>query len=53
MVFGWGQGDSIMRKIKLPGVERVDWLFRLATAHNLVRLVRLRKLQRGTLIPAQ
>ena len=53
MVFGWGKGDSIMRKIKLQGVKRVDWLFRLlATAHNLVRLVRLRRLQVGQLIPA-
>ncbi len=49
MVFGWGKGDSIMRKIKLQGAKRVDWLFRLlATANNLVRLVKLRKL-----IPAQ
>ena len=49
MVFGWGKGDSIMRKIKLQGVKRVDWLFRLlATAHNLVRMVKLQKL-----IPAQ
>ena len=49
MVFGWGKGDSIMRKLKLQGVKRVDWLFRwLATANNLVRMVKLRKL-----IPAQ
>jgi len=49
MVFGWGKLDSIMRKFKLHGVERVDWLFRLlATANNLVRMVKLRKL-----IPAQ
>jgi len=48
-VFGWGKLDSIMRKFKLRGVERIDWLFRLlATANNLVRLVKLRKL-----IPAQ
>lgn len=48
-VFGWGKLDSIMRKFKLQGVERIDWLFRLlATANNLVRLVKLRKL-----IPAQ
>src|SRR5271166_1227532 len=53
MVFGWGKGDSIMRKIKLQGVKRADWLFRLlATAHNLVRLVRLRRLPVGKLIPA-
>ena len=49
MVFGWGKGDSIMRKLKLHGKGRVDWLFRwLATAHNLVRLGKLQKL-----IPAQ
>jgi transposase len=46
MVFGWGKGDSLMRKLKLQGQKRVDWFFRLlATAHNLVRLVKL--------IPAQ
>jgi hypothetical protein len=49
MVFGWGKLDSIMRKFKLHGVERIDWLFRLlAAANNLVRMVKLRKL-----IPAQ
>jgi hypothetical protein len=45
-VFGWGKLDSVMRKIKLHGLDRVDWLFRfLVTAHNLVRMVKL--------IPAQ
>ena len=45
MVFGWGKLDSIMRKFKLRGVEKVDWLFRLlATANNLLRMVKLRKL---------
>jgi transposase len=49
MVFGWGKLDSIMRKFKLHGVERIDWLFRLlAAANNLVRMVKLRKL-----VPAQ
>jgi Transposase DDE domain len=49
MVFGWGKADSIMRKLKLHGAKRVDWLFRLlATANNLVRMVKLRPL-----IPAQ
>ena len=44
-VFGWGKLDSIMRKFKLQGKGRVDWLFRLlATANNLVRMVKLRKL---------
>ena len=41
-VFGWGKRDSVMRKIKLHGLRRVDWFFRfLATAHNLVRMVKL------------
>jgi hypothetical protein len=45
-VFGWGKLDSVMRKIELHGLHRVDWLFRfLATAHNLVRMAKL--------IPAQ
>jgi transposase len=45
-VFGWGKWDSLMRKMKLHGRNRVDWFFRfLVTAHNLVRLVQL--------IPAQ
>ena len=49
MVFGWGKADRIMRKLKLHGAKRVDWLFRLlATANHLVRMVQLRKL-----IPAQ
>ncbi len=41
-VFGWGKLSSVMRKIKLRGLRRVDWLFRfLAAAHNLVRMVKL------------
>lgn len=41
-VFGWGKLDSVMRKIKLHGRDRVDWFFRfLVTAHNLVRMVKL------------
>ena len=45
-VFGWGKLDSIMRKMKLRGLRRVDWFFRLLTAaHNLLRMVKL--------IPAQ
>jgi transposase len=42
MVFGWGKLSSTMRKLKLRGLKRVDWFFRLlATANNLVRMVRL------------
>lgn len=45
-VFGWGKLDSLMRKIKLHGLDRVDWFFRfLVTVHNLVRMAKL--------IPAQ
>ena len=41
-VFGWGKLDSVMRKIKLHGLRRVDWFFRsLVAAHNLVRMVKL------------
>src|SRR5260370_15141583 len=44
-VFGWGKLDSILRQVKVRGVRKVDWLFRLlATAANLVRL--------ATFIPA-
>ena len=41
-VFGWGKQNSLMRKIKLRGRDRVDWFFRfLASVHNLVRMVKL------------
>ncbi len=41
-VFGWGKLDSILRQVKVRGVRKVDWLFRLlATAANLVRLAKL------------
>ncbi len=41
-VFGWGQQDSILRQLKLRGVQKVDWLFRfVAAAANLVRMVKL------------
>ena len=41
-VFGWAKLDSILRQVKVRGVKKVDWLFRLlATAANLVRLVKL------------
>ena len=45
-VFGWGKNDRPVRRMKLRGVRRIDWLFRLVmAAHNLVRLQKL--------IPAQ
>jgi transposase len=41
-VFGWAKLNSILRQVKVRGVKKVNWLFRLlATAANLVRLVKL------------
>jgi transposase len=41
-IFGWAKLDSILRQVKVRGVKKVNWLFRLlATAANLVRLVKL------------
>ena len=41
-VFGWAKLDSILRQVKVRGVKKVDWLFRLlVTAGNLVRLAKL------------
>jgi hypothetical protein len=45
-VFGWGKQARPVKQMKLRGVRRVDWLFRLVmAAHNLLRLQKL--------IPAQ
>ena len=41
-VFGWGKLDSILRQVKVRGLKKVDWFFRLwMTACNLVRLTKL------------
>jgi transposase len=41
-VFGWAKQDRPLRQIKLRGLKRVDWFFRLVvTAYNLMRLRRL------------
>jgi transposase len=41
-VFGWAKLDRPLRQIKLRGLQRVDWFFRLVvTAYNLMRLGRL------------
>jgi hypothetical protein len=41
-VFGWSKLDRPVRQIKLRGLERVDWFWKLSmTAHNLVRMRRL------------
>jgi transposase len=41
-VFGWAKLDRPLRQVKLRGLERVDWFYRLViTAYNLVRMRRL------------
>ena len=41
-VFGWAKLDRPLRQVKLRGLRRVDWFFRLVvTAYNLMRLGRL------------
>lgn len=41
-VFGWIKTVAGLRKTKLRGRRKVDWIFRLvATAHNLLRMVKL------------
>ena len=38
-VFGWLKTVGMLRKVKLRGVRRVDWLFTFAVAaYNLVRI---------------
>jgi transposase len=41
-VFGWAKLDSVLRQVKVRGLKRVDWFYRLAmVAYNLMRLRRL------------
>jgi transposase len=41
-VFGWSKLDRSLRQVKLRGLDRVDWFYRLTiVAHNLVRMRRL------------
>ena len=41
-VFGWAKLDRPLHQVKLRGLPRVDWFYRLVvTAYNLVRLGRL------------
>jgi transposase len=41
-VFGWAKLDRPLRQIKLRGLKRVDWFYRLVVAaYNLMRLGRL------------
>jgi transposase len=41
-VFGWAKLDRPLRQVKLRGLKRVDWFYRLTiTAYNLLRMRRL------------
>jgi len=41
-VFGWAKLDTVLRQVKVRGLKRVDWFYRLTiTAYNLMRLRRL------------
>jgi len=45
-VFGWGKLDRQLRQVKLRGLKRVDWFYRLTiAAYNLVRMSRLIPIQ--------
>lgn len=45
-VFGWSKLDHGMRQVKLRGLKRVDWFYRLViVAYNLVRMRRLIPIQ--------
>jgi transposase len=45
-VFGWSKLDRPLRQIKLRGLARVDWFYRLTvTAYNLMRMRRLIPIQ--------
>jgi transposase len=45
-VFGWSKLDRPMRQVKLRGLKRVDWFYRLTiTAYNLVRMRKLIPIQ--------
>jgi transposase len=41
-VFGWAKLDSVLRQVKVRGLKRVDWFYRLTmAAYNLMRLRKL------------
>jgi hypothetical protein len=45
-VFGWSKLDRSLRQVKLRGLKRVDWFYRLTiAAYNLVRMRRLIPIQ--------
>ena len=47
-VFGWSKLDRGLRQVKLRGLKRVDWFYRLMiVAYNLVRMRRLMPFEGG------
>jgi transposase len=47
-VFGWSKLDRTLRQVKVRGLKRVDWFYRLTiAAYNLVRMRRLIAIQAG------
>ncbi|MGC2160405.1 MAG: IS5 family transposase [Silvibacterium sp.] len=45
-VFGWGKLDRGLRQVKLRGLKRVDWFYRMTiAAYNIVRMRRLIPIQ--------
>jgi len=41
-VFGWSKLDRPLRQVKLRGLDRVDWFYRLTiAAYDLMRMRRL------------
>jgi hypothetical protein len=41
-VFGWSKLDRSLRQVKLCGLDRVDWFYRLTiAAYDLMRMRRL------------
>ena len=41
-VFGWAKLDSVLRQVKVRGLKRVDWFYRLTmAAYNLMRMRKL------------
>ena len=44
--FGWSKLDRTLRQVKLRGLKRVDWLYRLTmVAYNLVRIHKITTIQ--------
>jgi transposase len=45
-VFGWSKLTALLRQVKLRGLARVDWFYRMAiVCHNLVRMRKLIPIQ--------